>query len=782
MVSLVVTIIVLLILSTISIQALTGSGLFKQTKQAKLQAKRSQVVEWLGLKLMEEQGTTNTKTEKQIIESTKENVEKNKGQLEELGKVDGIEEVKTEEDGEEVPPYFYVTVDNDVYKVEGKGTSFVGEKGEFPPVIKITKITNTTDSITVTVKTLRNDGGKVQYYLKGDKYTDYKLIKESNEEGNENTYTFSGLKQGVNYSVKIVAIATNKKTAEVTGEQITGKVIDLKEGDIKFEPVPSTWTNKNVKVTAKPNIDIGKYTLRTSIDGKNWTTTNTQTFSENGMMYAILWDGTNYGAAASQTIGNIDKVKPVLTDVTSTTNSITIKATDEASGIVGYAITTTNVEPTDFENIVNTKNLERTIQNQKQGTTYYVWVKDEAGNVSESKSTATGNVTNLTKADLDFTYTPSATWTNQDVTVTVKPNIDIGSYKIRTSKDGKTWETTNTQTFSSNGQMYVILWDGTNYGVSAATAVGSIDKSKPIISSATATSNAITIKATDEASGIVGYAITESTTQPTQFTAVASTKDFNNTFTGYKQGTTYYTWVKDAAGNVSASKSTATKNVTDLTKADITITSSPSTWTNTKVTATAKVNINTGSYTIRTSKDGKNWTTTNTQEFTENGTMYVILWDGTNYGGSASQAIGNIDTAKPTISTALKSTAQTVNSITLSVGATDTLSGLGKIEWYYGSTNNPTTQGTTIKITDLNGSKTGPTTAQTKQMVFTGLIPGKTYYFKAKIYDVAGNSVETQVVSATTVKATAADVSYTPSESGWKVENVKQALDYLYNR
>ena len=50
---------------------------------------------------MEEQGTTNTKTEKQIIESTKENVEKNKGQLEELGKVDGIEEVKTEEDGED---------------------------------------------------------------------------------------------------------------------------------------------------------------------------------------------------------------------------------------------------------------------------------------------------------------------------------------------------------------------------------------------------------------------------------------------------------------------------------------------------------------------------------------------------------------------------------------------------------------------------------------------------------------------------------------------------------
>ena len=36
--------------------------------------------------------------------------------------------------------------------------------------------------------------------------------------------------------------------------------------------------------------------------------------------------------------------------------------------------------------------------------------------------------------------------------------------------------------------------------------------------------------------------------------------------------------------------------------------------------------------------------------------------------------------------------------------------------------------------------------------------------------------------SWSTTKPTAADVSYTPSDSSWKVENVKQALDDLYNR
>ena len=86
----------------------------------------------------------------------------------------------------------------------------------------------------------------------------------------------------------------------------------------------------------------------------------------------------------------------------------------------------------------------------------------------------------------------------------------------------------------------------------------------------------------------MGYAITTTNTQPTQFTPVTKTKDFNQTYTGYKQGTTYYAWVKDEAGNISASKSTATGNVTNLTAADITITSTPNTWTNGKVTAQVK--------------------------------------------------------------------------------------------------------------------------------------------------------------------------------------------------
>ena len=398
--------------------------------------------EWLALKLLEEQQEEYDKTEMQILEATKENIDTNKGEIASVGKVNSVGDIGTVEDGETVNPYFYVTVDKDVYKVDIKGTSFVGEQGKFPPTIKIVSVTNTSNSITVQVKTGRNDGGKVQYWIKSETDNDYKKITEIEE----NTYTYKDLTQGVKYSIKVVAVAQNKKTAEATAEQVTGSVIDL------------------------------------------------------------------------------------------------------------------------------------------------------------------------TEEDIDFTYEPTSEWTNSDVKVTVKPKIDIGNYKIRTKKDDGDWETTDNQTFS------------------------------------------------------------------------------------------------------------------------------------------------------------------------ENGTMYVILWDGTNYGVSASAPINNIDTTGPTVSTTLSATEQTINSITMSMGVVDTLSGLGKIEWYYGTTNNPTTLSGTTEITKLNGSKPGPTTVQTQTMTFTGLTTGTRYYFKAKIYDVAGNPVETSVVNAATISPTAADVSYTPSNSNWKVDNVKSALDYFFNK
>ena len=741
-VSLVVTIILLLILSTVSIQGITQTGLFEKANMAKLENKRGQITEWLNLKLYETQSENYNKTAREIIELTRQNVEKDKSQLEKMGKNVNIDsEISTEEDGEQVGPYFYVIVDKDIYKVSMEEQKFIGEDGKLLPVIKLISISNTSNSITVKIRTSRNEGGKLKYYIKEYDASDYTLVKESEDE----TYTYEGLKQGIKYSVKIVAENANKLTSEVVGEQTTGTVIDLKEGDLEFTSEPSTWTNTNVKVTVKANIDTKGYKLQTSKDGKKWDNTTTQICSTNGYVYARLWDGTNYGGTATGNVENIDKTKPQVGSATATTNSIAINATDEASGIIGYAISTSNTTPSNFTDVTKTKTLSVEPTGYKQGTTYYVWVKDEAGNISDVKSTATGKVTDLTAANVKFTYSPSG-WTNKDVTATASTTVT--GFTLQTSKDGSNWSSTATQTYSSNGKIYARLWDGTNFGGTATGNFTNIDKTKPVVTGATATTNKIAITATDEASGIIGYAISTSNTTPSNFTDVTKTKTLSVEPTGYKQGTTYYVWVKDEAGNISDVKSTATGKVTDLTAANVKFTYSPSGWTNKDVTATASTTV-TG-FTLQTSKDGSNWSSTATQTYSSNGKIYARLWDGTNFGGTATGNFTNIDKTAPTVSTELKTTSSGTNSVALSIGVTDTNSGLGKIDWYYGTTNNPTTKAGTTPVTAMNTSATGPTTAQTKTYTVTGLATGTTYYFKAIVYDVAGNQVSSTVISAKT--------------------------------
>ena len=76
------------------------------------------------------------------------------------------------------------------------------------------------------------------------------------------------------------------ETKRSQGGTVDGTVIDKK-----------TWTNKDVKVTAKPKVDIAGYTLVTKKNDGTWQETDNQTFSENGIMYVALTNGRNYGTS-----------------------------------------------------------------------------------------------------------------------------------------------------------------------------------------------------------------------------------------------------------------------------------------------------------------------------------------------------------------------------------------------------------------------------------------------------------------------------------------------------
>ncbi len=402
LVALVVTIIILLILSEITIQGITHNGIFSNAKQAELENKRAQIVEYLRLKVINEQTNNPFGSAEEIITATRDNILENIKDLKEIGKEVIVEEMSTEEDGEIVDVYFYVVVDGDVYKVDLNGQNFIGELGKFSPIIKLKSISNTTNSITVEVTTKRNEGGKLEYYIKSEDEEEYKLIETSTEE----KYTYEGLEQGKKYNVKIIAVAKNNKTAEVVGEQTTGSIVDLTEANAKFTYSPSNWTNTDV--VAMASTDVTGFTIQTSTDGTTWSNTSSQTRATNGSIYARLWDGTNAGGMLTGNITKIDKT-PATVSISATatgtsTGTLSAVVDDKESGLsqikwewgttTNYGNTATDTYATmngSGTGTIGSTTKTKSLTGLSAGTTYYVRITayDVAGNPTQKTATFT---------------------------------------------------------------------------------------------------------------------------------------------------------------------------------------------------------------------------------------------------------------------------------------------------------------------------------------------------------------------------------------------------------
>ena len=403
LVALVVTIIILLILATISIQALTNTGLFENANKAKLEAKRGQIKEWLSLNLLEVQSENYNKTDEEILEIAREKTEKSED-LKKLGKTVNVDgEISTEEDGQTVPPYFDVIVDNDMYKVSMEEQEFIGEVGKIVPSVDFSA-TTTSKSITLKITTKRSQGGTVECYIKGENDSNYGTAQKATD----NQYTFDNLEQGKKYKIKVVVTSGNGQKAEKEKEYTTGDIKELSTVDVAFEySVDGTaidkkaWTNKEVKVTAKPKVDISGYTLVTKKNDGAWQETNNQTFSENGIMYVALTDGRNYGETeATGNVINIERNVPSVNinlsaaEVTTEgTITATVTQSDSESGInIGsckwvYNTTAGNIgtNASSYTGTFTSASQNITLKSTTVGTYYlHVLSVDNAGNLKET--------------------------------------------------------------------------------------------------------------------------------------------------------------------------------------------------------------------------------------------------------------------------------------------------------------------------------------------------------------------------------------------------------------
>ena len=246
----------------------------------------------------------------------------------------------------------------------------------------------------------------------------------------------------------------------LNGGEAETPVIDA-EGNVQFTYNPSTPTNGSVTVgiTTKTEYDI-QYRIGDT-EGEFEAYTGEIKVDENTAIYVKLANSSGVtGGVATGNVQNIDKEAPIITSVSSNwVDSVTIKATDSGSkgtaasniGIIGYGINQSSTTAPTFTTCPATTSLDQTITGITTSGTYYVWVKDRAGNTAKREVTVNVDTTAPTTAGLEFYY-PMVESDNLNpdgfkIKVTgVDEESGVASYKVYIDGSLYTTETTTEET------------------------------------------------------------------------------------------------------------------------------------------------------------------------------------------------------------------------------------------------------------------------------------------------------------------------------------------------
>lgn len=352
--------------------------------------------------------------------------------------------------------------------------------------------------------------------------------------------------------------------------------------------VPTDWTRESViKVNATFTNEQAMEAY--SFDGGNtWQKEDSITVDINENLYAAVRDKEdNISSIYTINLDKIDNEGPITTiqSIDKNTGVVTIDVKDSSSGIVGITITNSSDAPTKWDNIDLTYNTVIKY-NATSTKTYYVWAKDKVGNVSfqefslesssdvsdetietipipddnNSTSSDNNNDTNTeVKDDNSSTQAPiqniekekvvisdvvgnTSEWV-KSITLKVLASSSVSNSNLSYSFDGgKTYQSTNSKTFTSNGNIKIIVKNN-NTGVTSSVkqvSIKSIDNTKPkcgTITGASTTwtkdSRAIKVTCIDGESGCSygAYAKTFNTTTKTSTITIRDKVGNTNTCT-----------------------------------------------------------------------------------------------------------------------------------------------------------------------------------------------------------------------------------------------------------
>ncbi len=389
------------------------------------------------------------------------------------------------------------------------------------PTVVVKANGTTSSSVSVTVQAVDNESGMKDdstytYSIKESTQGDETYTTPENANGITNTsYTFTGLMQGTNYTVR-VQVNGDKANNVGTGtlaDQTTGTVGGASEGLATGNIVATnpTWSSGQASITLTTSTGMQIQWQKNSIEGQ-WTTIasggQVTGLSHGDTVFARLTDGTNVGDYASVNIQ--DGIAP---------SAPTIRITSGTAGNNGYY----------------KSNVTVTITGGNDG--------ESGANKIRYAVTGAQTVTQTETADGN---------TSTSITISAEGASTITAYTL--DKAGNV-STAATQTINK---------DSTAPSTASLT-VGTVGE----------TSIAVTARGADSTSGIYSYQFQRSTTSATSgFTTVGGTQtstatSYSYTYSNLTDDTTYYlrVVVTDRAGNTTTS--TAVTQKTNMTPVPI---------------------------------------------------------------------------------------------------------------------------------------------------------------------------------------------------------------------
>ena len=295
-----------------------------------------------------------------------------------------------------------------------------------------------------------------------------------------------------------------------------------------------------------------------------------------------------------------------------------------------------------------------------------------------------------------------------------------------TSIDTPSKDVIITKTYTEDKDETIYFRDEMGNLKSESVVLSKLDKTGPVItvtaSSDWGSSNTVNITLEDEKSGLAGYALTETETEPSEWTSVTGksttiTKDVTN-------NKKYYVYAKDALGNISH-KDVEVSHVDTTAPTIVSLTEQSGYGATSTITAVAKDTESgiTGYAFTESSTEPTSWTSvdnvitesTYTYKASKNGNIYFWVKDGAGHIVNKAITVSKVDATAPTVTLSLSDETTWTKSKTLTMNFSDNDSGLAG----YAVTTTETTPTAWTSISGTSVSKTQTITTNGTYYVWT---------------------------------------------------------------